>query len=259
MRRATAIVVLVLVLAAGCGSGSANRSSTSASGTSRLHGSLTVFAAASLTESFTDLKAALEQAGGVSLTESFAGSGALVAQITNGAPADVVATADESSMQVLVDGGLVDPPATFAHNRLEILVQPGNPKGIHTIGDLGRRDIVFVTEDDTVPAGTYTAQMLAAAGVTTHPVSKEADVKAAVQKVTSGNADATVVYATDVVAAGTAGQGVAIPADQNVLATYPIAVVKATGSREAAQAFVAYVLSATGQQVLEARGFTPGA
>src|SRR5581483_8511227 len=108
------------------------------------------------------------------------------------------------SMQKLVTAGLVEAPVTFARNKLEILVAPGNPKHVTGLADLAK--VTFVTEDDTVPAGTYAAQALAKAGVAVHPVSKEADVKSAVAKVTNGEADATIVYVTDVKAAGAKGE-----------------------------------------------------
>lgn len=220
--------------------------------------SVTVFAAASLTESFNDLKTSLGASDpDLSVTYSFAGSGALVTQIHEGAPADVVATADTSSMQKLVDAGLVESPTTFAKNKLQILVAPGNPKGLHTLTDLARADIKFVTEEDTVPAGKYAAQILQKANVTVSPVSKELDVKSAVTKVTTGEADATIVYATDVKAAGAKGDGVVIPDEQNVIAEYPIAIVKATKNHAAAAAFVDAVVKGSGQDSLSARGFLP--
>jgi molybdate transport system substrate-binding protein len=214
--------------------------------------SVTVFAAASLTDSFNDI-----HPDGVSVRYSFGGSGALVTQIQQGAPADVIATADIASMKKLTDAGLVETPTTFARNKLEMLVAPGNPKGITTVADLARTDIKFVTEDDTVPAGKYAAQILQAARVTAHPVSKELDVKAAVAKVTSGEADVTVVYATDVKAVGTKGQGVPIPDAQNVVAEYPIAIVKGTKSHAAASVFVADVVNGAGHNALLRRGFLP--
>src|SRR5439155_6837164 len=175
-------------------------------------GSVTVFAAASLTESFSDEQAALKsEQPGLSITYNFAGSGALITQIQQGAPADGIATADTASMRKLSDAGLVETPAIFAENKLEILVAPGNPKQITGLSDLARNDITLVIADDTVPAGKYAAQALAAADVTVNPVSKEADVKSAVAKVTSGEADVTIVYVTDVTAAGSKAAGVAIP------------------------------------------------
>ncbi len=221
-------------------------------------GSLTVFAAASLTESFTSLQARLRVSSpGVALTFSFAGSGALATQVIQGAPADVIATADATSMRRLSDAGLVEPPITFAGNKLEILVEPGNPKVIRGLHDLSRTEIKLVIADENVPAGRYSAQVLEAAGVTVRPVSKEVDVRAAVAKVTAGEADAAIVYATDVTAAGSKGQGVGIPDGLNVVAAYPIAVVKTTRNRAAASAFVAAVLEGDGQDELRRRGFLP--
>ena len=256
-RIVAAAIACAVVLVGACSSDSTtatNRDTSSATATAS--GSITVFAAASLTESFTDEAAVLaSERPGLSITYNFAGSGALVTQVQQGAPADVIATADAASMQRLVDAGVVDPPATFARNKLEILVAPGNPKRITGLSDLARSDVTFVTEDDNVPAGTYAAQALTAADVTVSPVSKEADVKSAVAKVTSGEADATIVYVTDVIAAGSKGQGVEIPDNHNVVATYPIAIVKATKNRAAAEAFVEAVLSGSGQQTLARRGF----
>ena len=240
MRRAAAFVLVTLALVS-CSKGTTRRA-------------VTVFAAASLTEAFND-----EKVSDLSITYSFAGSDALVTQIQNGAPADVIATASDATMKTLVDAGLVETPRTFARNQLEILVQPDNPKHIATIADLARPDVTFVTEADTVPAGKYTAQLLQMAGVTAHPASEETDVKTAVARVTSGEADATVVYTTDVLAAGTKGQGVEIPAAQNVLASYPIAIVKGTKNHAAADAFVTAILSADGQADLERHGFLAAA
>ncbi len=221
---------------------------------------MTVFAAASLTEAFTDIGTALGAGDpGLSVTYSFAGSGALVTQVQQGAPADVVATADTASMARLVDAGLVETPTTFARNQLQILVGPGNPLGIASLADLARPDLKVVLGDETVPAGKYAAQALQGAGVTVAPVSYEADVKAAVAKVTLGEADATIVYVTDVVAAGARGRGVAIPDAQNVVAEYPIAVVKATGNHAGAVAFVDAVVRGAGQDALRQRGFLPAA
>jgi len=219
---------------------------------------LTVFAAASLTESFNDLQTALKASDArLSVTYSFGGSGALVTQIQQGAPADVIATADTASMKKLTDAGLVEAPTTFARNKLEILVAPANPKGINGLSDLSRSDIKLVLEDETVPAGKYSAQALQTAGVTVSPVSKEADVKSAVAKVTTGEADATIVYVTDVSAAGSKSQGIEIPDAQNVLAEYPIAIVKATKNQAGAAAFVDAVVSGRGQDALHKRGFLP--
>lgn len=215
-----------------------------------------MFAAASLTEAFTDEKADLVRASaGLSLSFSFAGSQQLVAQIESGAGADVVATADESSMGKLVAANLVEAPRDFARNRLEIVVARGNPRGISGLSDLSRPDLKVVLEDPSVPAGKYGRQALDRLGVKVNPVSLELDVKSELEKVTTGEADAGIVYVTDVKSAGSKASGVSIPADQNVIATYPVAVVRATANRALAQAFVDQLLSATGQEALRARGF----
>lgn len=242
-------LVLALTLIA-CGSTSKTTAST--------RRSLTVFAAASLTESFTDVRETLKTDDpGLSIRYSFAGSGALVAQMRQGAPADVIATADISSMTRLTEAGLVEKPAVFARNKLEILVEPGNPKKIEKLADLARGDLKLVLEDDSVPAGKYAAQVLRAAGVTAGPMSEEPDVKSAVAKVTGGEADVTIVYVSDVKAAGSKGQGVEIAAPQNVTAEYPIAVVKASKNRAAAVAFVHAISARTGQDALAEHGFLP--
>ena len=261
---ALALALSLVVGATACGSDKkSTTTSTRTAGTAskspaRASGSITVFAAASLTESFDDEKSDLRTADpDLSIRCNFAGSGALVTQVKQGAPADVIATADTASMKKLTDAGLVEKPSIFARNNLEILVAPGNPKGIHRLADLARRDVKLVLEDDTVPAGRYSAKALKNAGVTVHPVSREADVKSAVAKVTSGEADATVVYVSDVKAAGSKGSGVEIPAAQNVTAEYPIAVVKATKNHAAAAAFVDAIVNGTGQAALETHGFLP--
>lgn len=242
----------VLLMAPACGSGSQSPPVPSGPASGRLR----VFAAASLTESFTDEQETLRATDpALSITFSFAGSGTLVAQIQQGAPADVVATADAVSMQRLVDAGLVDPPVTFARNELQILVAAGNPKGIRSLADLARPDHKVVLGDESVPFGRYAAESLGKAAVTVKPVSKELDVKAAVSKVTTGEADATIVYVTDVTAAGPKAGGVEIPEAQNIVADYPIAIVKATPNRAAAAAFVDATVRGRGQDALRRRGF----
>ena len=222
----------------------------------KLSGSVTVFAAASLTESFTDDKNHLVAANpGLIVTYSFAGSQQLVAQIQSGAPADVVATADQTNMQKLVAANLVETPRAFARNLLEIVVSPGNPKGVKGLSDLARSDLKVVLEDPSVPAGKYGRQALDKQGVKVNPVALEVDVKSELNKVETGEADAGIVYVTDVKSAGSKAAGVAIPADQNVVATYPVAVVKATTNHTMAQAFVDQLITGTGQEALKARGF----
>ena len=208
---------------------------------------LTIFAAASLTNVFPQIAPKQHY--------SFAGSNALAAQIQQGAPADVFASADQKNMQALVTAGLVDAPVTFAKNKLQIAVAAANPKGITGLADLAKPGVTVVLEAVGVPGGDYTRQVLAAKGIAVTPKSLETDVKSALAKVTAGEADATVVYVTDVMAAGATVKGVNLAdADQPDI-SYPIAVVKATKNHAAAQAFVDSARSGEVQKSLEAAGF----
>jgi molybdate transport system substrate-binding protein len=219
---------------------------------------VTAFAASSLTDAFTQLKARLPPRDPpLKLTYSFAGSQALVQQVIQGAPADVVATADQNTMQKLVDQGLVGRPRVFARNTLEIVVAPGNPKRVEGLADLSRSDVSVVLEEPSVPAGRYSQQILASAHVTVKPRSLELDVRSTLAKVTSGEADAAIVYVTDVRSAAGKATGIPIPAGQNVVASYPIAVVKASVHAKAAAEFIDDLLSAAGQRVLVDAGFLP--
>jgi molybdate transport system substrate-binding protein len=223
-----------------------------------------VLAAASLTAAFNKIGVDFQAAHpGTAVHFSFAGSATLVAQVQEGAAADVFASADQPNMQKLVDGGLVQgPPSVFARNRLQIVVAPGNPKHITGLSDLGRPDLVIVLCAAVVPCGRYATQSLQKAGVTVKPASLEADVKAVVSKVALGEADAGIVYATDVRAAGSGVQGIDIPDTFNVIADYPIAVLKDSQNVPLAQTFVAYVLEdvpasgrPSGQRTLRQYGF----
>jgi molybdate transport system substrate-binding protein len=215
-----------------------------------------VFAAASLTAAFDELGQRYGSAnGGAKVTFNFAGSQALATQIRQGAPADVFASADLSNMDKVED--LVGTPHSFASNLLQIVVEKGNPKAIKTLGDLARSDLKVVLAAEEVPAGRYAKQLLDRAGVRVQPVSQEDNVKAVVTKVALGEADAGIVYVTDVTAGGDTVEGVDIPKDQNLTATYPIATVKASTAQDEAQAFMDLVLSDQGQQVLRKHGFLP--
>jgi molybdate transport system substrate-binding protein len=249
LRRVFPVVAALAVAVSGC-------SSSSTKTTAKLTGSLSVSAASSLTGAFNAARTTLTAANaGLSITYNFAGSNTLVSQIQQGAPADVFASADAKNMDKLVTAGLVDKPVTFAKNKLEIAVEPGNPKNITGLADLAKPGVSVVLEAVGVPAGDYARQVLAKKGVTVTPKSLETDVKSALAKVTSGEADATVVYVTDVAAAGAKVTGVTIPdADQPAI-TYPIAVVKATKNLPAAQAFVDSAVSGDVQKALEAAGF----
>jgi molybdate transport system substrate-binding protein len=189
------------------------------------------------------------------VTFNFAGSQALATQIQQGAPADVFASADIPNMDKVKD--LVGTPQNFASNLLAIVVEKGNPKGVRTLDDLAGPDLKVVLAAEEVPAGKYAKQVLDKAGVSVQPVSQEDNVKAVVTKVSLGEADAGIVYVTDVTAGGDKVEGVDIPEAQNVTATYPIATVKASKDQEGASAFMDLVLSAEGQQVLKEYGFLP--
>ena len=251
IRVAAALAVAALVLAA-CGGSDDN---TSSSGSSASPAEIKVFAAASLTAAFTKIGEDLTAANGTKVTLNFAGSQALATQIQQAAPADVFASADITNMDKVKD--LVGPPQIFASNQLQIVVEKGNPKGVKGLDDLANPDLKVVLAAPDVPVGKYSQQALEKAGVTVKPVSQEQDVKAVVSKVLLGEADAGIVYTTDVAAGGDKVEGVDIPEDQNVVATYPIATVKASKAPDQAQAFMDYVLSDQGQQVLKSYGFGP--
>jgi molybdate transport system substrate-binding protein len=188
---------------------------------------------------------------------NFASSSDLVTQIDEGAPADVYASADEANMTKLIDaGGSAGDPRVFATNALQIIVEAGNPKGITGVADLARPGIVYVTCAPDVPVGKYGAQVLTNAGVTVTPASLEESVKGIVTKVTLGEADAGIVYLTDVIAAGDQAQGVDIPAGINVTASYPIVVTKEAPNPDGGRAFVDFVLGQDGQSILAGHGFT---
>jgi molybdate transport system substrate-binding protein len=217
-----------------------------------------VFGASSLTEAFQDEQQTLiGKYPALHLTYSFAGSGTLVTQIQAGAPADIIATADPVSMQQLQTAGLVETPEVFANNLLEIAVAPGNPKHITGLADLANPNLKVVIEDPSQPAGKYTAQALTNLGIVVHPVSEPLDVKSTLATVTTGNADAAVVYVSDVVSAGSTVTGVPIPASQNIVAVYPIAILKSSKNQAADKAFVNEIVSGTGQQALKNAGFLP--
>jgi len=251
IRLAAVLAVAALVLAA-CG-GDDNSSSGGSSGSAN---EIKVFAAASLTAAFTELGQRYTSAnGGTKVTFNFAGSQALATQIRQAAPADVFASADTTNMDKVKD--LVGTPQNFASNLLQIVVEKGNSKAVKGLDDLANPDLKVVLAAPDVPAGKYAAEALNTAKVTVKPVSEEDNVKAVVTKVSLGEADAGIVYVTDVTAGGDKVQGVDIPKDQNVTATYPIATVKAGKAQDKAQAFMDLVLSDQGQQVLKQYGFLP--
>ncbi len=220
-------------------------------------GEIVVFAASSLTEAFTEMADAFTAANpDAHVTFNFAGSSDLVTQINEGARADVFISADDTNMQKLVDAGEnATEPVVVARNTFEIIVEPGNPKGVASLDDLAGSDLIVVLCADTVPCGKGAAKVLANAGVTIRPASFEDKVKSVVTKVTTGEADAGIVFVTDVRAAGDTAEGVEIPADVNVISNYPIAITKAAANAEVAQAFIDFVASEAGQAILAKYGF----
>jgi molybdate transport system substrate-binding protein len=252
-----ALLVLAAAILSACGSTTGARSDSPTA--APLHGTLRVFAAASLTESFKALGAAFQAARpGVTLQYNFAGTPTLVTQIEQGAPADVFASADAANMAKLQsDGYTSGTPQIFAHNKLEIVVAAGNPRHINSLADLARPGVIYISEGPTVPAGKYSLQALAKAGVSVRPRSLELDVKSVVSKIELGEADAGIVYATDVKAAGNKVEGVPIPDSDNVVATYPLVQIKGSINAPGAGAFIAYVRSAAAQAKLESFGFLP--
>jgi molybdate transport system substrate-binding protein len=222
-------------------------------------GEITVFAAASLTESFNAIAKQFEKRyPDVSVTFNFDSSSNLAAQIQQGAPADVFASADEANLQKVIDSGDVTAtPAAFAKNRLEIAVEKGNPEKVRDLSDLDRSGLVVVLCADAVPCGKYAAEAFANADVSVRPASKEENAKATLSKVSLGEADASVVYVTDVEAAKGDITGVKIPDRQNVIAAYPIAAVKGSENPAAAKAWVQFVQTKTAQSTLRSFGFLP--
>lgn len=224
----------------------------------RPSGTITVSAAASLTEAFTQIKERFERRyRGATVTYNFGSSSALVNQIQGGAPVDAFASADLTNMDKLVAGGQVTAsPTTFARNQMAIAVKPGNPQRVQSVADLARVGTVSLC-GATVPCGVYAAGVLRKAGVSlpeSH-VTRGADAKATLAAVAQGDADAAIVYVTDVEAAGATVEGVSIPDDQNVVAVYPIAPIAGAGNPKLAKAFVEFVASPAGSRVLAKYGF----
>ncbi len=262
MPQVTGVSAAALLALSGCSSShsdSSPKSDSSASGSAseQVSGEVTVFAAASLKESFTTLGRDFEKEHpGTKVTFSFGGSDSLAASITGGAPADVFASASPRTMKIVTDAGDVSgAPATFVRNELEIATLPGNPDKIASLADLTEPGLKVVLCDKRVPCGAAAQKALDASRLKLTPVSYEQDVKAALTKVELKEADAAVVYKTDVRAAGDKVEGVEFPESADAINDYPIALLKDTQNAEAAKAFIALVRSAEGQKVLTGAGF----
>ena len=245
MRRLAPALVLLLVPLAACGDDDSDTST------------LTVYAAASLTATFSEIATDFEaEHDGVKVALSFGGSSDLVTQIQEGAPADVFASADTANMDKLTGAGLAAaPPRDFATNTLKIATPPDNPAGVTGFADLARPGLRLVVCAPEVPCGAATREMAEKLGVTLSPVSEEQSVTDVLGKVTSGEADAGVVYATDVIAAGDAVHGVRFPESGEVVNTYPIAPVEGSEESDLAPQFVDFVLGDAGQRILRDAGF----
>ncbi|GGW98984.1 molybdate ABC transporter substrate-binding protein [Streptomyces lomondensis] len=245
--------LLTLSACSSSGPGSDQGSSSSP----KLSGTVTVFAAASLEESFEALGKTFEKRHpGTRVTFNFGGSDTLAASITSGAPADVFAAASTRTMATVTDkGDAAGTPATFVRNRLEIATLPGNPDRITSLKDLAKPGLKVVLCDRTVPCGAAARQALDAGGVELTPVSYEQDVKSALTKVELQEADAAVVYRTDVRAAGDKVTGVDFPESAKAVNDYPITLLENAPNPETAKAFIALVRSAEGQKVLSGAGF----
>lgn len=259
MRTRTAALLLSLVATltlAGCGGGS-DASGQSGNGGGSETGTLTVLAAASLTETFTTLAKNFEaHHPGVTVRLAFDSSATLAEQVTQGAPADVLATADERTMQTVVDAdGTEGAPRLFATNHLQMVVPKDNPAGLKTFSDLDRPGVKYVVCVDSAPCGKLAATVLKETGITNHPVSEEVDVKAVLGKVELGEADAGLVYATDAAAAGAKVTPIDIPTGNENLNRYPIAALSDAKKPALAKEWVALVAGPTGRRVLADAGF----
>ncbi len=259
-RAGLAIVALVLSgMAAACSPSPGTPASGSSSGpgsTPAVTGTVTVFAASSLKETFTSIAKRFEAAHpGTTVVLSFAASSALATQITSGAPADVFASASAKDMATLTSAGAATAPTTFATNSLTVVVPSANPAQIASLADLARAGVKVAQCQPAVPCGVLAAKVLATAGLTVTPATLEPDVKSVLTKVRLGEVDAGLVYATDAVAAAGSVTAVPMPAGVNATTAYPIAALSHAANPTGARAFVDAVVSAEGLAVLKAAGF----
>jgi molybdate transport system substrate-binding protein len=253
MRR---FAVIAAVLAAAAAAGCSSSTSSPSAGSSPATGTITVFAAASLTESFTQLGKQFEAAHpGDTVKFSFGPSSGLATQITSGAPADVFASAAPGNMDDVVNAGDASSPQNFAKNIMEVATPPDNPGNVESVKDLADDSVKVALCQPQVPCGVVAAEVFKNAGITVKPVTLQPDVKSVLTQVETGNVDAGMVYVTDVQAAGSKVNGVTIPASDNASTLYPIATINSSKHKSIAQAFLNYVLSPAGQQVLAAAGF----
>ncbi|KUO18013.1 molybdate ABC transporter substrate-binding protein [Streptomyces dysideae] len=258
--RATGAGAAALLALSACSSASSSDRGTASSGSgssAKLSGTVTVFAAASLQESFETLGREFEKDHpGTKVVFNFGGSDTLAASITSGAPADVFAAASPGTMKIVTDQeNTPGRPVTFVRNELEIATLPSNPHGISSLDDLTEPGLKVVLCDKSVPCGAAAQTALKASNLKLTPVSYEQDVKSALTKVELKEADAAVVYKTDVKSAGDKVEGVGFPESAEAVNDYPIAPLKNAPNPAAAKAFIELVRSAEGRQVLTGAGF----
>lgn len=254
---AVTLATLALTTLAACGDDEGESASATPTSTAPVDDvTITVFAAASLKASFTEIGAAFEKANpGVTVTFNFAGSSDLVTQIQSGAPADVFASADTKNMDKLSADQLEQAPENFASNTLEIATAPDNPKDIESLADLTKPGLLVVLCAPAVPCGSAAAKVEQTAGIDIMPVSEEQSVTDVLGKVTSGQADAGLVYVTDIEAAGDSVEGVEFPEADSAVNIYPIAPLANSKNADIAAKFTAFVLGTTGQKILADAGF----
>jgi molybdate transport system substrate-binding protein len=252
--RPLAVAVLLLALV-GCGSAARGPGPTGGDG-GELSGEVTVFAAASLTEAFTEVAETFERAHpGVDVTLNFGSSSALAQQILAGAPADVFAAASPATMATVTGAGDAAEPRVFARNTLQIAVPPGNPGKVADLADFADEERTLALCAEQVPCGAAAKAVFAAAGLRPSPDTLEQDVKAALSKVRLGEVDAALVYRTDVLAAGDDVEGIGFPEADAAVNDYPIAILPGAPHPAAAAAFSSLVLSDEAQSLLADAGF----
>jgi molybdenum ABC transporter, periplasmic molybdate-binding protein len=249
--RALAVAAAALLLA-GCAAPAADPEPASEGPT----GTVTVLAAASLTDVFDDLAARFEaEHPGVDVVLSYGGSSALAEQVVSGSPADVFASANESTMAIVSDAGLAVAPVVFATNSLELVVSAGNPGGVTGLADLARPELAVALCDPVVPCGSAAQRLLDRVGVVARVDTLEEDVRAVLTKVALGEVDAALVYRTDAIAAGADVEGIEVPEAASLLTRYPVALLADARNPAAAQSFVDFVLGEVGRRVLTGAGF----
>lgn len=263
----SAVAAAAVTLTAGCSSsGSSTKSTTTnpasspaggaSSSATTVSGTITVFAASSLTEAFGTIGKQFQAAHpGTTVKSNFGASSALATQIGQGAPADVFASASPKNMAAVVSAGGASSSSNFVKNVMEIAVPPSNPGKVTGLSDLAKSGVKVALCQAEVPCGTTAAKVFTNAKIKVKPVTLEPDVKSTLAKVELNEVDAGVVYVTDVRAAGAKVKGIEIPAAQNASTEYPIGALTKAPNSAGAAAFVAYVLSPAGQAVLTAAGF----